>query len=242
MEREIMTIEADVALIDIDGTITASRRESDFAVSPLEHLAALLMQRNSVSREEALARIRSAGDVETSCLGNFLETLDIPVDLYWHELRADIEQGITIPEDAVFFIKELKNKNIRLFSATTNSRMVTLLKLSVGGLGDIDGSPYFDGFFGGDTFGDPQGKFSPQFFPSILKSGGFDLARTLMIGDDLKWDMRYALEAGIAHVAIINRQQTRPLLLKDGAMFVNSLKVIYNMIEPVAPLEPAVRN
>lgn len=85
-------------------------------------------------------------------------------------------------------------------------------------------------FFGGDAFGDPQGKFSPGFFPSILKVGGFDPARTMMIGDDPERDMLPALKAGIKYVIIINRQQTEPLLHKDGAIFVNSLKVLYDML------------
>jgi len=228
------SIFADVVLIDIDGTITAPIRNKDFAVSPLEQLLRLLMQSESISREAALAKIRQIGDVETSCIFKFLEPLGISAELYWNLLRQDVKEGMMIPEDAVFFIKALKSKNIKLFSATTNSRMATLLKLSVGGLGDINGSPHFDGYFGGDSFADPLGKWSPEFFPSILKAGRFDPERTLMIGDDPARDMLPALQAGIAHVAIIDRHQKENILHKGGVIFINSLKPLYHMLEPAS--------
>ncbi|MFA6929303.1 MAG: HAD family hydrolase [Lentisphaeria bacterium] len=233
MQSENRSISVDVALIDIDGTITAPIRNKDFAVSPLEHLLRLMTQSEYVSQEAALAKIRQVGDIETSCIFKLLAPLGISAELYWNVLQQDVKAGMIIPEDAVFFIKALKGKNIKLFSATTNSRMATLLKLSVGGLGDINGSPYFDGYFGGDSFADPLGKWSPEFFPSILKAGRFDPERTLMIGDDPARDMLPALQAGIAHVAIIDRHQTENILHKGGVIFINSLEFLYHMLEPV---------
>lgn len=117
---------------------------------------------------------------------------------------------------------------IKLYSATTNSRMATLLKLSLGDLADIDGSPYFDGYFGGDTFDDPNGKFSSNFYPAILKSGDFDPERTMMIGDDEKWDMENALAAGIKHVVIIDREMTETIIRKKSAIYVNRLTNLFS--------------
>ncbi len=234
MQSKNGSISVDVALIDIDGTITTPIRNKDFAVSPLEQLLRLVMQSESISKEAALAKIRQTGDIKTSCIFKFLAPLGISVELYWNMLLQDIKDGIIIPEDAIFFIKNLRSRNIRLFSATTNSRMATLLKLSVGGLGDINGSPYFDGYFGGDSFADPLGKWSPDFFPSILKAGGFDPKRTLMIGDDPERDMLPALQAGIAHVAIIDRHQKETILHKGGVIFINSLEFLYHMLKPAS--------
>ena len=234
MQSESHEIDVDVALIDVDGTITTPTRKTDFAVPPLEHLLRMVMHHDSIPRAEALAKIRQIGDIETSCIFNFLAPLGLPMQPYWDALQQDIKGSIIIPDDAIFFIKSLRSKNIRLFSATTNSRMATLIKLSVADLGGIDGSPYFDGFFGGDSFHDPLGKWSPEFFPSILKTGGFDPTRTLMVGDNLEQDMLPALRAGIKRVAIINRQQKEKLLRKDGVLFINSLEVLYNMLKPVS--------
>lgn len=234
MPSESREIDVDVALIDIDGTITIPMRETDFAVSPLEHLLRMVMQRDSIPPAEALAKVQQAGDIETSCAFSFLAPLGLSRQAYWDALQQDIKGGIIIADDAVFFIKSLRNKHIRLFSATTNSRMATLVKLSVADLGGIDGAPYFDGFFGGDSFHDPRGKWSPDFFPSILKAGGFNPKRTLMVGDNLEQDMLPALRAGIKTVAIINRQQQEKLLCKDGVLFINSLEVLYHMLKPAS--------
>ncbi len=38
MQSESHEIDVDVALIDVDGTITTPTRKTDFAVPPLEHL------------------------------------------------------------------------------------------------------------------------------------------------------------------------------------------------------------
>ena len=220
----------DTVLIDIDGTITVSKRKSPFAVTPLEHLTRLVMDYYNITRADALSKINKTGNVETVCLFNFLENLKIPKDVYWNALKADVENGIEIADDAIFFIRKINCNRIRLFSATTNSRMVTLLKLSTGNLGGIDGSPYFSGFFGGDSFNDPLGKFSRNFFPSILKAGKFNPSKTMMIGDDEKRDLFPALEAGIKTIAIIDRSQRQSLIMKNGAFFVNSLRVVYDML------------
>ena len=110
---------------------------------------------------------------------------------------------------------------------------MTLLKMSLGGLASMDGTPYLAGFYGGDAFGDPEGKFSEGFFPDIMRHGGFDPERTLMLGDTEKWDSLPALKAGIRHAVIIDRRQPEPLLRKDGTLFVSSLELLANMIPSI---------
>ena len=230
MDITIQKIDVGNILMDVDGTMTTEKRDNVFAMSPLEHLLKLLSEFHDISREEGIQMIEKIGNPETSCLFNFLDVLRVPKEAFWNSLANDIAQSIEIPDDTASFIKSVTSKGIKLFSATTNSKMMTLLKLSLAGLASIEGSPYFDGFFGGDAFNDPKGKFSETFFPSIIKSGKFATERTMMIGDSEQWDMAPALHVGIKNVVVINREQPESLILKNGVMFVNRLSVITEML------------
>ena len=230
MDITVQKIDVENILMDVDGTMTTEKRDNVFVMSPLEHLLKLLSEIHGISGEEAIQMIEEIGNPETNCLFNFLDTLKIPKEVYWNSLVNDVSKSIEIPDDTASFIKSVRGKGIKLFSATTNSKMMTLLKLSIAGLASIDGSPYFDGFFGGDAFNDPKGKFSDNFFPSIMKSGKFDPERTMMIGDNEQWDMTPALHVGIKNVVIINREQPESLIFKNGVMFVNRLTAIMEML------------
>ncbi|OGV47890.1 MAG: hypothetical protein A2017_02255 [Lentisphaerae bacterium GWF2_44_16] len=229
MQVTVEKIDVNTVLIDVDGTITGKKEDAGI-INPLEHLLNLVMEKKGVSQKEALQEISEAGNPETTCLFNLLRTLDVSREELWERLRNDVVKNIEIPEDASFFIKSLREKKIKLYSATTNSRMITLLKLSAGGLGDINGSPYFAGYFGGDAFNDPQGKYSEKFFPSILKHGNFDPEKTMMVGDNEKCDLLPALKSGIRSVVIINRKQKESLIYKNGGIYVNSLRILCDMI------------
>jgi len=110
------------------------------------------------------------------------------------------------------------------------SPMMTLIKMSLGGLATIDGSPYMSGFYGGNAFNDPEGKYSANFFPSIIRHGKFNPATTMMVGDEIERDLKPALKAGIKHVIIINREQNEPMVSAHGAAFVNSLRIVSEML------------
>jgi len=217
-------------LMDVDGTMTSEKRDNVFSMSPLEHLLKLLCEIHYLSREKALQRVYDAGNPETSCLFGFLDALDIPKQAFWNVLVDDIRESVEIPDDTVRFMEFVKEKGIKLFSATTNSKMMTLVKLSIAGLASIDGSPYFSGFFGGDFFDDPNGKFSDKFFPSIMKYGNFDPERTMMIGDSEIWDMIPALGAGIKNVMIINRCQKEAVISRDDVFYINNLETLMRIL------------
>ena len=218
-------------LMDVDGTMTEEKENWHvLQTPPHEILTALLMKKHKISRGAALKLINAAGDINVMCLFDLLDKLEIPKGTYWNLVKNDIKKYISIPEDVVYFIKDLKAKGIKLFSATTNSRMMTLLKMSINGLATIDGSPYMSGFFSGNSFNDPKGKFSENFFPSIIKHGGFDPDTTMMIGNEIERDLEPALKTGIKHVVIIDKKQALPLVYRNRGIFVNSLKIISDML------------
>jgi FMN phosphatase YigB (HAD superfamily) len=218
-------------LMDVDGTMTEEkkgRRANE--VLPLELLVDLLVEKRSVSRTAALELINEAGDTAVSCLFDLLDKLNISKESYWNLMANELANVINIPDDTVYFIKDLKTKGIKLFSATTNSRMMTLLKLSIGGLASLEGSPFMAGFFSGNSFNDPQGKFSEKFFPLIMKTGKFNPSTTMMIGDEITRDLEPAQKAGIENIVIIDRKQPEPIVYRNKVIFVNSLRVVSGMI------------
>lgn len=218
-------------LMDVDGTMTEEKKnENILQTSPHEMLVEMLIKIHNISRKVAIQLIKEAGDTSVICLFDLLDKLEISKEAYWNLIRNDFKNYIRIPEDTVYFIKNLKSKGIKLFSATTNSRMMTLLKMSIGGLASIDGSPYMAGYFSGNSFNDPRGKFSENFFPSIMKYGKFDPTTTMMIGNEVESDLKPAFKSGIKNIVIVNRFQPEPIVYTSEGMFVNSLRVVSEML------------
>ena len=219
-------------LIDVDDTITFSLNRRCAGIGFLHRLVALIVEREGISSSEALAKISQIADYETTCIFSFLEPLGVPFDAYWQRVQTWLGNCLGMYDDAREIIRSLPGRGIKLYSATTNSRMVTLAKLAVYGLATSEGSQYFNGFFGGDAFGDPNGKFSPNFFPSILETARLDPATTLMIGDDPRYDLAPALAAGIRQVVLPRRSQDEAFVTEaDGGIYVRSLELVLDMIE-----------
>lgn len=221
-------------LIDIDGTVTDPLRSSMDAGILLHHLEDLVMEKWSLSRESANKKILSCGDCNIHCLSEFLEDLGIAAEDYFAAICEDLKKTIVIPDDTRRFLEFVKSENIALYSATTNPRFVTLAKLAAGGIpADHNGCEYFTGFYSGCFFRDPRGKFSPDFFPDIIKHGNFSPERVMMIGDEPIRDMLPACRAGIKFGVNIDRCQKEPLIAKEGGYFINSMDVLHDFIRNI---------
>jgi len=218
-------------LMDVDGTMTGYLTASTMDLSPLRHLIGLVMKRHCISESEAEQRIRRCGDPDTQCLSEFLPELDIEPSDYFDRLKTDLSKHIYITEDTVDFLKAMKERGIPVCAATTNSRFMTLAKLAVGGLAELNGSPYLAAYHPGCEFCDPMGKFSEHYFPNILKHHGYDPETTLMVGDEPERDLFPALKAGIRYGVIVDRDQTEECILRDGGIFIRSLKNLAEMID-----------
>ena len=192
-------------LTDVDGTLTSVDETGGMARSILSHF------------QEAAG----CGDVPPSdvCISRTLGKYGISPEKFAQKLRADLAQHTILRPDAAAFLRFCKVSGRKLYTATTNSKYIALLKLSLGGFTEAD----FSGFFGGDAFGDPLGKRSPAYFPSILAALGSTGENVAMIGDEPDFDLYPALRAGIGTVIMVDLAQREDVCRKDGAYFVNSL-------------------
>lgn len=219
--------------MDVDDTITVSLpdapagRDDVFGI-----LAGMMVDEDGITAEEALRRIHASGDVEHNCISNFFPQLGIDLRGFWVKLEAYLRPRIRVAEDATYLIKRLAERGIPLHSATTNSRMMTLAKLAIGELATMEGSPYFTHYFGGDSFGDPGGKYSSRFYSDILKRLQADAPTVVHVGDDPMYDYAAAHAVGI-QVILIDRKQREPWILLDGGVRVNSLRLVDEWIVAV---------
>ena len=108
---------------------------------------------------------------------------------------------------------------------------MTLVKLSVGGIADEHSCSFLTGFYPGCMFKDPQGKYSPSYYPDILKHSRFDPDAVMMVGDEPIRDMLPALKAGIRYGVTIQRRQKEKWFRKDGGIYVNSFDVLTELME-----------
>ena len=220
-------------LMDVDGTMTGFLRQKDqmMEISPMGHLENLVMKKHGITRAEANRRIRGCGNTAIQCLSEFLPQLEIEPQDYFDVMARDLRRFIFVTEDTVRFFHYLREKGIGLYTATTNSPFMTRVKLSVGGLADLNGCPFLTGYYPGCMFKDPQGKYSPAYYPDILKHSGFDPETVMMIGDDPIRDMLPALRAGIRYGVNIDRTQKEDWFRKDGGIYVRSLDILTELME-----------
>ena len=78
-------------------------------------------------------------------------------------------------EDTIVFPEMMKKAGIPVCTATTNSVFATLVKMAVGDLADVNGSPYISAFHPGNEFKNPEGKFSARYFSDIIKHHNYDI-------------------------------------------------------------------
>ena len=76
-----------------------------------------------------------------------------------------------------------------------------------------------------------MGKFSPYFYPNILKALNSDGSDVIMIGDEWNHDSEPAKKAGIKYTVHIDIKAKEDYIEKDGTFFVNSLDFVKDIIE-----------
>lgn len=225
-------IEVKTILMDVDGTMT---RVINPKQEPQHHfwniLVNMLMEKYHLTCEAAEAKIRSCGDPDQQCLSTLLKPLNIGKQTYFDAIAEGFSHTIEVPEDTILFFQAMQKKGIPVCTATTNPPFFTCAKLAVGGIATLEGCKYLTRHHPGNEFNDPQGKFSPHFFPNILKHHGYDPAHTMMIGDEPKRDLYPALEAGIRYCVIIDRKQQEDIIEKEGGIFIRAYSVLINKIK-----------
>ncbi len=221
-------------LMDVDGTMTdVPTSGKSMSRGPLELLTQLVSESRGLTLAESKALILSCGDTATTCLSEFLPSLGVSLEHYFDVVRDELARHILVPRDTLEFFQAMKERGVPISTATTNSPFMTRAKLAVAGLADSGTCEYLVRYHAGNEFGDPKGKFSEHFFPNILKNHNYDPSTLMMIGDEPERDLYPALQAGIRYGVIICRNQSEPIILKDGGIFVRSFKDLADHIQPV---------
>ena len=214
-------------LMDVDGTMTRLRPGGKLPVDADVRLAELLAEDGRLSMARAISLIHQQENWDQHCIFDLAQKLNIEETRLWDVLVEDWKRYISFPEDTVFFLKEMNRKKIPVYAATTNSPRMTLMKMSIGGLADIKGTPFLSGFYSGNHFHDPRGKFAPDFFQKILAEGRFNPRESVMIGDEYLRDCAPALTAGIRWCILIDRNSRIDFTQNDeGVIRTNSLHCV----------------
>lgn len=209
----------DAVLCDVDGTLTRVDSTEGMEHSIEFHLAAETAEVRGITFGEAMKRIEAVPGRESQCVSKLFPLFGIDAERFALRLKNDLRRHTVMPPDVPKFVKSLHEKGIKLYTATTNSKYITRVKLSALGLEESD----FNGFFGGDLPECPLGKFDPNFFPSILRSIGFRPERVMMVGDEPEHDLFPALAAGLGCAVIIDRKSRTAIRRSGKSVFVNSL-------------------
>lgn len=200
-------------LVDIDGTLTSVNIKGGMEKPLAEHFYELAKCRPELPCDK--------------CISLFLADYGVKIEDYSQKVLADMKQHTFIRPDAANFLNYCIDNGKALYTATTNSKYISLLKLACGNFKEEN----FTGFFGGDAFNDPLGKFSPAFYPSILKALNSDGSDVMMVGDEWIRDSEPARKAGIKYTVHIDINAKEDYIVKDGTFCVNSLNLVKDIIE-----------
>lgn len=200
-------------LVDIDGTLTSVNIKHGMQKSFAGHFYEMLGKCPEIP-----------GDI---CISKILPQYGISEKDYAEHVLKDMSQHTFIRPDAINFLNYCIASDKNLYTATTNSKYISLMKLSLGNFKEED----FTGFFGGDTFNDPLGKFSPDFYSDILKALNSDGSDVIMIGDEWEHDSEPAQKAGIKYTVHIDINAKDDYIKKGNAFYVNSLDFVKDIIE-----------
>ncbi|NQU40113.1 MAG: HAD family hydrolase [Lentisphaerae bacterium] len=223
---------ARVILLDIDETLTGTRPEAGHPPHPLVRA---LIERDRLPADEAERIVRAAEAAAPVQPGEtwpvrVLAELGLTEDILWPILCEQAEAVHFVYPDAAVLLSALRQRpEVRIFTATTNPRLIILAKLAIAGLADRHGSPYFDDCFGGEETA-TGGKAGPPFFQAILDRVGATPAETLMIGDDSAIDLAFARAIGIEQVVLPRRAQSEPWVREDGAVYVKDLACVADFL------------
>lgn len=153
---------------------------------PFEDAHSLLM-----SRYKAIQ-----GDLEWYCLDHWCDRLDIDVV----QLHHDASHRIGYLPGALEFLRQVRDRDIRVLLVTNAHPDTLALKDAITGLGD-----YFDGLHSSHEYG--HAKESQQFWNALQEDVGFDRETTLFV-DDSQAVLQSAKKYGIEMLVTVTQPDT----------------------------------
>ncbi len=224
-------IHVKTVLVDIDNTLTENIAPHLPESSGVEILADFLLQRDQIPPEQTRKKLALLFDPERECLTTKLHLFGVSRREFWDLLLPCCLKHFRMLPDAVTLLKTLHELPVKVYTATTNSEFTSRMKLASGLDGtDYKSCKYIDGYYPGNAFNDPRGKYAPDFISKIILDGRFDPQTTVMIGDDPRYDLYPAQRAGIRYCVIVKRTMREKYQELDGAIYVNSLQTIAEAI------------
>jgi len=161
-----------------------------------------------------------------------LDDFNISEDELWNALKINAKQKYFMYPDAKSFLIKIKqfSPSVKVYTATTNPRLIILAKLSMENIAGQNGSPYLDGAFGGEEVY-PGGKATPEFFEALLERTGAVSETTLIVGDSPEMDLFLARSAGLKHVILPRRSQKEEWIHEnDGGIYVKRLDTAFRFL------------
>ena len=225
---KIKKLKIKAIMFDIDETIVTSDTGAINYFN--EVLADMLAERKKVSKEAALSEIES---LETRCIRKdaFFTAAHLGFsmdEVFQQSLDWMKKNGFKTFPDAVFFIRSVYAKGLRLFTLTNNGALGVLVKLLPSGLANRNGESLFEKFYGDDSLG--GNKADSRVYKKFLENESFTGKDVLMVGDNRIQDGENALKAGIKNVVIIDRSQSAAIRREGKLLIVNNLNNLISLI------------
>ena len=113
MTDKLPNIRADVALIDMDGTVTPTIEHGDYIASVLCRLVALRHGVDEAGAESIVRRTFNLG--EEPITDSALKDLGIEYDALWRAVMTWQQARFSPFDDAVELIKRLRDMHVRMY-------------------------------------------------------------------------------------------------------------------------------
>jgi len=136
------------------------------------------------------------GDLEWYCLDHWCDRLGIDIV----QLHHDVSHRIGYLPGALNFLRQIRDRDVRVLLVTNAHPDTLALKDAVTGLGD-----YFDGLHSSHEYG--HAKESQQFWDALHADAGFDAETTLFV-DDSQAVLQSAKQYGIGMLVTVTHPDT----------------------------------
>ena len=136
------------------------------------------------------------GDLEWYCLDHWCDRLGIDVV----QLHYDVSYRIGYLPGALDFLREIRDRDVRVLLVTNAHPDTLALKDAITGLGD-----YFEGLHSSHDYG--YAKESQQFWSALHEDVGFDPETTLFV-DDSQAVLESAKQYGIGMLVTVTHPDT----------------------------------
>ncbi|MCK4245069.1 MAG: HAD hydrolase-like protein [Candidatus Omnitrophica bacterium] len=232
-------LKVDTAFIDLQGTITDDISRNNYFSDPDLRgdyfggiLRDTLIKKFRISSSEALERIK---EVTNPC-GWFdpfyavsHSDWGISEEEIWRKILKWQNEHIIVIKDAIDMVKELRRRNFNLYMVSNCAKKVVLAQLTTAKLAKRNNSSYFKQIYGCFDLG--LQKDNPLVYEKILRIEDLAPEEVVMIGNEPGIDSESPHKAGICYSIIVDRKQKNRIIAKDGAIFVNSLRIVPQILK-----------